>query len=300
MRLKPFFVIGMALFSGVALVPSLAIVIEEWNHVHAVEAAGAALETLRPALTISERLALERGGHNEALLKQDPASNNVISALNRLRAQTDEAFEATLNGLRTVFYAEAAEHRVQFQRIHDDIAELRAQAAEEIGKPKLLRNADFTTKYAEKVFDITARVTHLQAGIELAVQRVAPGIGQYAAIARVVGLLRDFAGRKQTIFVQILSGDRTIDGDTDRLLADVDARIDLLWGRIVSMIQLSGDPRLLAAGQNVRHDYFDANAPVYAAIRAARSPNDGWVGDVASFRAWGVPTLQSILIPASL
>ena len=50
MRLKPFFVIGMALFSGVAVVPSLAIVIEEWNHVHAVEAAGAALETLRPAL----------------------------------------------------------------------------------------------------------------------------------------------------------------------------------------------------------------------------------------------------------
>ena len=295
MRLKPFFIIGMALFSGAALVPSLAIVYEEWNHVQAVEAAGTALETLRPALTISERLALERGGHNEALLKQDPASDNVISALNRLRAQTDEAFDATLNGLSTVAYAEAAEHRVEFQRIRADLAELRARAGEEIGKAKPLRDADFTTKYAEKVFDITARVTHLQAGIELAVQRVAPGIGQYAAVARVVGLLRDFAGRKQTIFVQILSGDRTMDGDTDRLLADADARIDLLWGRIASMIQLCGDPRLLAAGQSVRHDYFDANAPVYAAIRAAQPPNDGWLGDVASFRAWGVPTLQSIL-----
>jgi len=295
MRLKPFFLIGMALFSGVALVPSLAIVIEEWNHVHALEAAGAALETLRPALRISERLALERGGHNEALLKQDPASDDVISALNRLRAQTDEAFDATLNGLRTVSYAEAAEHRVQFQRIHDDLAELRARAGEEIGKSKAVRNSDFTTKYAEKVFDVTARVTHLRAAIELAVQKVAPGIGQYAAVARVVGLLRDFAGRKQTIFVQILSGYRTMDSDTDRLLADADARIDLLWGRIASMMQLSGDPRLLAAGQSVRHDYFDANAPVYAAIRAARPPSAGWTGDVASFRAWGVPTLQSIL-----
>src|ERR1041384_3333547 len=102
MRLKPFFIIGMAFFSSVALVPSLAIVIEEWNHVQAVEAAAGALEALRPALTISERLALERGSHNEALLKQDSASDNVISALNRLRAQTDEAFDATLNGLSTV------------------------------------------------------------------------------------------------------------------------------------------------------------------------------------------------------
>jgi signal transduction histidine kinase/CheY-like chemotaxis protein len=295
MRLRRLFFIGMALFSAVAVLPSFAIVNQEWRHLYAVEEAAAALETLRPALRISERLALERGGHNEALLKKDPASESVLTVLDRLRSQTDDAFDATFKALQLAPYLEAAEHHLEFKEIKHALADLRARAMKQISQPKAERNLDFTTKYAEKVFDLTARITHLQAGIELAVQRGEPGIGQYAAVARVVGLLRDFAGRKQTVFVQILSGDRMMDGDTDRILADADARIDLLWSRIGTMIRLCGESRLIAAGESVQHDYFEANAPVYAAIRAAKPPSAGWAGDVASFRSWGVPTLQRIL-----
>jgi signal transduction histidine kinase len=45
----------------------------------------------------------------------------------------------------------------------------------------------------------------------------------------------------------------------------------------------------------IQHEYFETNAAVYARIRSAQPPRDGWPGDVASFRAWGVPTLQSLL-----
>jgi signal transduction histidine kinase len=201
----------------------------------------------------------------------------------------------TVAALQNPEYPEHERHSARLQHIADRLQKLRAQARAELDRPKAERDAALTTSYAETMFDITAQVIDLQAGIELAANQAGADIGQYAGIARIVGLLHDYAGRKQTLYVQILSGGRAVDTKMERLLADADARIDVLWTRLQTVISLTHEPRLTAAREAVQTQYFATNAPVYDRIRSSPLPSDGWPGDVASFRAWGVPTLHSIL-----
>jgi len=295
MRLKTVFLAGMGLCSGLALLVALVVVVQEWRHLKAVDQAAAAATALSPALSVSERLALERGGYNEALFRDAQASAAGLTILERLRTNTDNAFDSTFAALRVARYPEAERHATALQAIHGSLAKLRVKAQTEIARPKAERDPVFVSQYAQSVFDVTGQVTSLQAGIEMAIDRVEPHIGQYAGVARVIGLLRDFAGRKQTLYVQILSGGRSVDPEMERLLADADARIDVLWNRALTMISLSDDPRLVAMAETVGREYFAANTTVYNRIHATHPASAGWPGDVASFRAWGVPTLQAIL-----
>ena len=295
MRLKTLFATGIGLFSALAMLAALAIVARQLTSVAATRDASAAITALGPLLAVSERLALERGGHNEALLAEPSASASTLASLALLRANTDAAFDRSLQILTGARYAEAESHHAELGRIRRDLRLLQQRAQAEIARPKHERDLDFITHYAVDLFDITARVTNLQSSVELAITRADPGIGQYSAVARVTGLVRDFAGRKQTLYVQILAGDRAIDAEMARRLGDADARIDVLWERTRLLVSLTGDARLAEAAQSVQRDYFDANAPVYARICRSLPPRMGWPGDVTSFRAWGVPTLQSIL-----
>jgi signal transduction histidine kinase len=295
MRLKTLFVTGIGLFSALAMLAALAIVAQQVRSAAATRDASAAITALGPLLEVSERLALERGAHNEALLAEPPASAATLAALVLLRANTDAAFDRALQTLTGAMYAEAPRHYAELGSSHRELRVLRERAEAEIARPKSERNVDFTTRYAVDLFDITARVTNLQSGVELAITRADPAIGQYGAVARVTGLVRDFAGRKQTLYVQILAGDRAIDADMARRLGDADARLDVLWERTRLLVGLTGDARLADAVQSVQHNYFEANALVYARICQSRLPRAGWPGDVTSFRAWGIPTLQSIL-----
>src|SRR5215475_6184248 len=293
MRLKTLFLAGMGIFACLVMLPLIVVVIQELRELQSVDVAKGAIDVLRSALKVSEHLALERGGHNEALLKDPSASPDTIAVLDRLREQTDEAFNQTFTALRRATYPGVPDHEAELQNINSDLRSLRERALAETAVPKSERNSQFTTGYAHSIFDLTARVTNLQAGIELAAQRVDSQVAQYAGVARVVGLLRDLAGRKQTLFVQILSSGAPIETATELLLADGDARIEVLWMRALTIVRLTNDDRLLAAVEGVQRNYFEANARVYAQIRAAQPPRAGWPGDVASFRAWGVPTLQS-------
>jgi signal transduction histidine kinase len=295
MRLKTLFATGIGLFSALAMLAALAIVAQQLTSVAATRDASAAIAALGPLLEVSERLALERGGYNEALLDEPPAAAAKQAALAALGANTEAAFARSLQILTGAGYAEAAWHHGELERIRADLRLVQARAEAEIARPKRERDVDFTTRYAVDLFDITARVTNLQSSVELAITRADPGVGQYGAVARVTGLVRDLAGRKQTLYVQILAGDRAIDAEMARRLGDADARLDVLWERTRLLVGLTGDARLAEAAQSVQRDYFEANAPVYARICQSRSPRTGWPGDVTSFRAWGIPTLQSIL-----
>jgi signal transduction histidine kinase len=295
MRLKTLFLSGIGLCAAMVVLASLAVVAREWRRAEAASEAAEATAVLRPALQISERFALERGGFNEALLADMPAADAVLRSLEGLRAQTDAAFDRTFEALRAAYYAEAAHDDAQLRLVRRDLARLRARAQAELARPKMERDHAFVTEYAGQMFDITARVTNIQAAIETAASRADPGIGQYAAVARVMGLVRDFAGRKQTLYVQILAGDRNVDAPLERRLGEADARIDVYWSRVLTLIDLTGEPRLAAMAQAIQHEYFETNAEVYARIRSMQPPSRGWSGDVASFRAWGVPTLQSLL-----
>ncbi|MBV9826349.1 MAG: HAMP domain-containing protein [Alphaproteobacteria bacterium] len=295
MRLKTLFLAGMGFSCLLAILGALAIVVQEWRQADAINQAAAAVEALQASLTVSERLALERGGYNEALLNDNPASDATFGSLGKLRVHTDQALDRTLASVAQSQYDGAGKHYGQLLRLRDRLNELRARALTEIQRPKAARDLRFATSYAEQMFAITAKVTDVQAGIELAADRANPQIGQFAGISRVVGLVRDYAGRRQTLYVQILSGGRAVDTQMERTLADGDARIDVYWARVITMISLTDEPRLNAAAAAVHREYFDANAAVYARIREANPPSNGWSGDVASFRSWGVPTLQSIL-----
>jgi hypothetical protein len=206
MRLKTLFLTGIGICAAMVVVASLALVVREWRRAEAAYGTAEATAVLRPALQISERLALERGGFNEVLLADPPAGDAALATLEKLRALTDAAFDRSFAALHGAYYAEAAHHDAQLRGVRADIDRLRAQAQAEIARPKAERDHAFVTGYAARMFDITARVTTIQAGIETAASRADPDIGQYAAVARVMGLVRDFAGRKQTLYVQILAG----------------------------------------------------------------------------------------------
>lgn len=295
MRLKTLFLTGIGLFSTLAMVAALAVVVHQWRRAESAHEATTAVAALKPALELSEHLALERGRYNEALLAGPPASEATLTSLEQLRAQTDAAFDHALYAVQEANYQEAPQQKAELARIRDDLGKLRARAQIEIARAKSERDDLLVTTYVTRIFAITARVTSLQAGMELAADRADPGIGQYAAVARVMGLVRDFAGRKQTLYVQILASGQMIDARMERHLGDIDARIDVFWNRALQLVALAGEPRLAATAQTVQREYFQSNEPVYERIRSADPPSAGWPGDVASFRAWGLPTLQSIL-----
>jgi signal transduction histidine kinase len=295
MRLKTLFFASIGFCTAIFVLASLGIVVEEWRRAKAAYEAAEAVASLRPVLEASERLALERGGFNEALLADTPASDDTLASLASLCALTDAALDRSIAATLATHYSGAAQYGAELRLVRSDVADLRARAEAEIGRPRSARAEAFVTGYAARMFDATARVTKIQAGIDMVVSRVDPDIIQYAALARVIGLVRDYAGRKQTLYVQILASGSAIDAPLEGRLADADARIDAYWSRALTIVDTAGERRLGAVAQAIQDSYFLATAAVYARIRAMQPPSRGWGGDVASFRAWGTPTLQSLL-----
>jgi len=127
-RLKSLFLAGMSLFPRLGILAALAVGAQGWRQVEAVNEATAAIAVLKSALSVSERLALERGGHNEALLKETPASPAVLASLESLRSQTDDAFHRTLDAVDRAHYQEAARQYTEFERVWENLKALRTQA----------------------------------------------------------------------------------------------------------------------------------------------------------------------------
>jgi len=296
MRLRLLFLSAIGAFATLAIVASLAVLAHQWQRHGAVDVATAALRALRPSLEIAERLALERGGHNEALLAEAAASDATLEKLRAYRARTEAAFAETIAALTRGIHAEARSNIAEISRMRDEVRALSAEAGVQIAHPRAERDQAFVLRYAREMFAATERLSLIQMSLELTVTRASPEIGLYAAIARVTGLVRDFAGRKQTTYVQILSSGRPMTEASMRAVVEADARISVYWGRTESLIEITGnEPRIAEAADFVRREYFAPNKATYGRISAAAIPSQGWDGDVASFRVWGLPRLQAIL-----
>jgi len=140
------------------------------------------------------------------------------------------------------------------------------------------------------------RLTRLSVAFDQEVARGDTEIGAVASIARVSGTVRDQAGRKQTLLVGLLSSGKPLDLDLHRRYAELDGQMQQNWTRIAQLIELVPQSAGLAAARDmVRHQYYELGAPVYDRVLIA-APEDRYPGgDVAGFRHWGIPVLQSIL-----
>src|SRR3954466_12652504 len=74
MRVRTLFVTTTLIFSALALTAALAIVDVQWERVRATRSMRSATEALAGTLATIEAVALERGAHNEALLRTEIAA----------------------------------------------------------------------------------------------------------------------------------------------------------------------------------------------------------------------------------
>jgi signal transduction histidine kinase len=294
MRLKTLFFLLMGGFATLTIVAALSAINVQYGQYRAARDARSALATLEASLGIIEHIAIERGGHNEALLAEGIPTSAIRDLLAAYRADTSAAIARARAALkRETFDTDTMQ---ELDSIAAELSHLRDGASAELALPRASRDPSFARAYVSGMFELVGRVTQLSVRLDQVVSRADPAIGQISSIARIAGGVRDLAGRKGTIFVTLLAADVPVSAATQRQLAEYTGRIEQWWDRMQSLIAMtenSGDIR--TAAERVEREYFHASAEVYGPILEAPRPRRAWSGSVADFRQWQLPVLQSIL-----
>jgi len=295
MRLKTLFFLLMGGFATLTIVVALSAINVQYAQYRAARDARSALAALEASLGIIEHIALERGGHNEALLADGVPSADIRDLLKTYRADTSAAIVRAQETLKKTSFDTEPELR-ELDSIAAELGALRVGASAELARPRAERDPSFAQTYVSRMFDLVGRVSQLSVRIDQAVSRANPAIGQISSIARIAGGIRDLAGRKGTIFVTILAADVPVATATQRQLSEYTGRIDLWWDRLRSLVDLTENNDVIrVAADRVEREYFRASAEVYGPILEAPQPHQAWSGSVADFRRWQLPVLQSIL-----
>src|SRR5260370_184936 len=88
MRLRSFFIAGMAVGAAMPMVVAGKLVRVDWNSYTAQTAAGEAVGSAASLMKIPEQMTSERGAYLVALAADEPANDTVRQNLTKLRAAT--------------------------------------------------------------------------------------------------------------------------------------------------------------------------------------------------------------------
>src|SRR5216683_1133801 len=296
MGVRTFFLVCISAAGSIAILAAAFLVADKWQSYTTEIEAGRAIETIGAVAKIFEGLTNERGPYNVALAADNAASDKDRETMAGLRAKTDALLNAATDLLHRGGFAGSAEQSASLQRLTGDAVALRASADAQLRLPKGEREPDAIKNLSAKFYAIYDKIERILDVLQIDAIRADNRTGGFIDIARTSWDMRDWAGRRGSIFVASIGSEKPMSPATLEQLADYVARVDQDWTRIVAAANREGNPaRLAQAIDRVKSLYFRDSAAVYEKVMAAGRGDGKYPLTIAEYRRLHVPGLDSPL-----
>ncbi len=296
MGVRTFFLVCISAAGSIAILAAAFLVADKWQSYTTEIEAGRAIETIGAVAKIFEGLTNERGPYNVALAADNAASDKDRETMAGLRAKTDALLNAATDLLHRGGFARSAEQSASLQRLTGDAVALRASADAQLRLPKGEREPDAIKNLSAKFYAIYDKIERILDVLQIDAIRADNRTGGFIDIARTSWDMRDWAGRRGSIFVASIGSEKPMSPATLEQLADYVARVDQDWTRIVAAANREGNPaRLAQAIDRVKSLYFRDSAAVYEKVMAAGRGDGKYPLTIAEYRRLHVPGLDSPL-----
>jgi len=298
MRVRSFFVGCMSVAAVMALVVAGKLVYVDWSSYTAQTAAGEAITSAAALMKVPEQMTSERGAYLVALAADEPANETARDAIAKLRSATDRAIVAAAETVKIAGYTGAQEQPAKLTNVAADMSKIRDAMDRALVKPKKDRDQSFLITLADEFQKVYAQIDAMVDTIDAAAARADGALAGYIATARTSWSMRDYAGRRGTLYTAAISSGAPMSAATIEQVADTAAHIEQGWSSIAAGIQRAGNPpALVRAAETVRARYFVDNAAIYQKVMAAgRSDGKYPYANVAEYRRAHGPGLDSILL----
>ena len=296
MRVRTFFLACISAGGSIAILAAAFLVADKWQSYTSEIQAGRTIETIGAVARIFEGLTNERGPYNVALAAENAAGDQDRATLADLRARTDALLRAAADLLQRGDLPGSPAQAASLQQLTGDVVALRAGVDVQLKLPKGAREPDAIKALSAKFYAIYDKIERILDVLQIAAIRADNRTSGFIDIARTSWDMRDWAGRRGSIFVASIGSEKPMSSATLEQLADYVARIDQDWNRIVAAANREGNPAGLAqAIERVRSLYFHDAAAVYATVMAAGRGDGKYPLTVAEYRRGHLPGLDSPL-----
>jgi len=277
----------MAMIFGAVAVLSVILIADRIRIAHSAEEAGHLVAILAAVTQISEGIAPERGATLVAMKSDSPDNRKIltqardhvdaasIAALDLVRGGDTSERDAAIQAL-TTFRAGLASVRAAADGAHDD--------------------SEAGGRIIKDILGLTSGLGKLSNGIERRLFNTEPEVGNFAVLAQTTWLMRDFSGRRVTLFTQAIADRMPLSAATLRQADNFDGQIEQIWGRLTTVAQAPDAPAdLRAAVERVRIEFIEPFAALRRRVTASGGDSGAYDLDVIEWRRLTQPMLQSIM-----
>jgi hypothetical protein len=297
MRVRSFFIGCMSIAAVIALVVAGKLVFMDWSSYTAQTAAGEAVASAASLMKIPEQMTVERGAYLVALSADAPADDAVREQVAKLRMATDKAIAAAIETVRIAGYAGAREQVGKLSNVAADMKRNRDAIDRVMAKAKKDRDPSFLISLADEFQKMYAQIDGMVDTVDAAAARADGALAGYIGVARTSWSMRDYAGRRGTLYTASISSSAPMAPATIEQIADNAGHIDQSWATITAGIQRANSPpALVKAAATVQARYFVDNAAVYQKVMTAGRGDGKYPYNVADYRRAHAPGLDSILL----
>ncbi len=297
MRVRSFFIACMSVAAVIALIVAGKLVLMSWSAYTAQAAASEAVGMAAKLMKISEGLANERGPYSVAVAADQPAGDKDRELFRGLRADTDRALAAAGEAAKQAALVGAHGYVGTLAKVATELKAARDQADAEVAKPKKDRDLGIILVLAKSFQALYTQIDALIDAVDVAATQANGALAGYADIARMGWSLRDYAGRRGTLYFSSIASGAPMSAITLEQIAEHKGHIEQMWTAIHAGLQrLSNPPALAKAVETAQAKYFNDNAPIYEKVVAAGRGDGKYPFDIPEYRRLHVPGLNSLLL----
>ena len=297
MRVRSFFIGCMSIAAVMSIVVAGKLVYVDWNSYTAQTAAGEAIVSAAALMKIPELMTVERGAYLVALSADEPANASSRESVGKLRSATDAAISAAIETVKAAGYPGAPGQPAKLASVAADMKRNRDVIDRMMAKTKTERDPSFLITLADEFQKMYAQIEGMVDTVDVAAAQADGALAGYIGVARTSWNMRDYAGRRGTLYTASISSGAPMAPATMEQIADTAAHIDQSWSTInAGIVRAGSPPALVKAASTVQARYFIDNAAVYQKVMAAGRADGKYPFNVADYRRAHGPGLDSILL----
>ena len=278
----------IALIFGAVAILAVILITDRIRLARSAAEAARLVDILGAITAISEGIAPERGAMLVAMREDNPANR---AALTQSRARVDGAAEAAMAMVAAGDTAERAAALQSLAAFRSGLAALR-NAADSAAHDDP-RAGDRAIK---TVLDLTSGLGELSNRIERRLFATEPEVGNIAVLAQITWLMRDFSGRRVTLFTQAINNHAPLSPAILRQADNFDGQIEQIWGRLTTVANAPNSPPALRdAVAKVQAEFIGPFADLRQRVISSGGDSGAYDIDVLEWRRLTQPMLQSIM-----
>ena len=228
MSIKSVLNLCLASIGAFGALMAVVLLMQSWNELSDAGHARQLTELLAAVSGISENASPERGATSVAL----GGSAALRQSVTDVRTKTDKAILTAEAAAEQMSASDASRYSAILKEIKTHLSATRSQIDPYVTETDAAKIAAALPAFVTQMTSVNEELGKLTFEIERHLLKVDAGVATVAGYASLGWTVRDFSGRRSTIFLNALLSGKPITPDTARQLDVFDGRIDQTWQRL--------------------------------------------------------------------